>query len=313
MASISRQTFADWECVVVDDASRDGTASVVERARGSDGRFRRVQGGGTGLVPALHAGLQACRGRYVARMDADDRMRRDRLERQLAVLAGPAAPDAVGAHVRLCPRRGLGPGGRRYEAWINGIRSEQDVRREAFVECPVAHPTLMIRRDLLLEFGYRDLGWPEDYDLVLRLLLRGRRVAVVPRRLLLWRVRAGSLSRTHPAYRHAAFTACKAHFLSRGLLAGRDRYVLWGYGGTGRALRRELASVGPVPCAIVEIHPGRVGQRIHGAPVLSPDELRRDLHTPLVVSVARAPHRERIRSFLRSAGWEELRDFVCAA
>src|SRR5207253_2330368 len=67
------------------------------------------------------------------------------------------------------------------------IDGPERVRADAFVECPIVHPTLMARADVLRALGYRDLEWPEDYDLVLRMLAKGHRVGMVPRRLVGWR------------------------------------------------------------------------------------------------------------------------------
>ena len=53
----------------------------------------------------------------------------------------------------------------------------------------------MIRRELLKQMRYRERGWPEDYDLILRLLAAGKKIGVLPRRLLCWRDGPGRLSR----------------------------------------------------------------------------------------------------------------------
>jgi hypothetical protein len=237
-------------------------------------------------------------------------MRRDRLALQVAALEAEPALAAVGARVRFFPRRGMTEGLRAYERWLNGVA---DVRAEAFVESPVAHPTLCIRRETLQAHGYQDHGWPEDYDLVLRLLAAGLDIGVVPRRLLAWRDGPGRLTRTHGAYAQERIVACKAHHLATGPLAGTDRYVLWGYGGTGRALRRALALHGRHPSHVVELHAGRLGNRIHGAPVMPPEALDHAAHRPLVASVAGETARGQIRAFLAARGWVETRDFVCAA
>ncbi len=313
LRSITRQTETRWECLVVDDGSSDATASIARSFARRDPRFRLLGGEHRGLVEALNRGLAACRGDFVARMDADDLMHRRRLSRQLGVLDDDPGLVAVGCRVRLFPRRGLGDGMRRYERWLDAIRTERDVRREAFVECPVAHPALTIRRDALTAFGYRDRGWPEDYDLVLRLLAAGRRIGVVPERLVSWRSEPGSLSRSSAAYRIERFTACKAAFLASAFLAGDPRYILWGYGSTGRALRRALAEHGRRPAFIVELHPGRLGNRIHGAEVVAPERLAELPRLPLVASVARERARRQIRDRLAALGFLEERDFVCAA
>jgi len=313
LRSVARQTLPDFECVVVDDGSRDGSRALAESFAARDPRFRVLTREAQGLVAALNAGLAVARGRFVARMDADDIAHRRRLELQVAALEADPSLAAVGAHVRLFPRGALGPGMRAYEAWLLTLDSADAVRRDAFVECPLPHPTLVARRERLPPEGYRDCGWPEDYDLVLRLLARGERVGVVPRRLLAWRHGPARLSQRDPRYAPEAFTACKAAFLSDGFLAGHASYVLWGYGGTGRALRSALLARDRRPSAIVELHPGRLGQRIHGAPVVAPAALPSLPRAPIVVSVAGTAARAEIRAALAAMGFEELRDFVCAA
>jgi glycosyltransferase involved in cell wall biosynthesis len=316
LASIQRQRGPSWECVAVDDGSSDGSGAWLARAAAVDPRVRVYEQPPSGIVAALQHGLGQCRGEYVARMDADDLMLSRRLERQVAMLAG--APDlaGVGCHVRLFPRRGLLAGLLAYEAWLNSLTTAEGVARDAFVECPLAHPSLMLRRSVLEQHGYRDEGWPEDYDLVLRLLGAGLQLGVVPERLLCWRDGPTRLSRTSATYASDRFFRCKAHFLARGFLRRESEYVLWGYGDTGRLLARALAEHGKRPRAIIELHPGRIGQRIFGAEVLSPTGLSSLLGAhplPLVASVARPGPRGEVRAALNAMGLVELRDYIYAA
>ena len=313
LRSVSRQRCADFECVVVDDGSGDASLAIARDHARRDPRFRVVATAARGLVAALQTGLAHCRAPYVARCDADDWLHRDRLSLQLETLERQPDWAGLGCHVRLFPRSALGPGMRAYERWLADIRSPADVRREAFVECPLAHPTWLLRREVLDRHPYREAGWPEDYDLLLRLLEAGCELGVVPRRLLGWRHGPARLSQRSPVYSDASFSACKAHYLSRGFLTDRASYLLWGYGGTGRALARALNERGHRPRAIVELHPGRLGQEIRGARVISPRELGPPGDTALVVSVAGAPARARIRAHLAGCGWREGRDYVCAA
>ena len=312
LASIARQTLANWECVVVDDGSTDGTRTLACEAARRDPRFRVLSIPRSGIVAALNVGLRVCRAPLVARMDADDLMHRERLDVQARALDADPALAAVGCGVRFFPRASMSPRLREYEIWLNGLRGADGVARDAFVECPIAHPSLMMRRTVA-GLGYRDCGWPEDYDLVLRALAAGLRIGVVPRRLHLWRDRPGRLSRTDARYAQPRFTACKAHFLASGFLSGSARYILWGYGSTGRSLRRALAALGRHPSHVVEVKPSRIGERIHGAPVIPPDRLAGVPAAPIVVSVAREGPRAEIRAALATMGFVERRDYVCAA
>jgi glycosyltransferase involved in cell wall biosynthesis len=313
LRSIARQTEPRWECVLVDDGSSDATLALARAAARRDPRFVVVPTRHRGLVAALNTGLARCRAPLVARMDADDLMHRDRLAAQVRVLASTPELVAVGCHVRLFPRAHLTPGLRHYERWLRCIDSARRVREDAFIECPVAHPTLVVRRDVASALGYRDLGWPEDYDLVLRLLERGHAIGVVPRRLLAWRDRPGRLWRTGERYRLERFAPCKAAFLATGFLADTDRYILWGYGATGRELRRALAAHGKRPSHVVDVHPGRLGNRIDGAPVIAPEALSDVARRPVIVSVAGEEPRRLVRRAMTRMGLHETRDFVVAA
>lgn len=328
LRSLIRQTLTSWECVLVDDGSTDRSRALVRRVAARDGRFRLIEAEHRGLVASLNLGLEHCRAPIVARMDADDWMHRDRLSLQLRALREAPQLAGIGTHVRIFPRRTSGAGRERplpgesaqtrkgrggYEAWLNAISSTHDVMCESYIECPIAHPSLAVRREVLDTYRYRDMDWPEDYDLVLRLLTAGEKLAVVPRRLLAWRDHEGRLSRTSPRYGLDRFVACKAHHLSRSLLRGRKDYVLWGYGSTGRSLANALARLDLAPSHIVEVHPRRIGQRIRDAEVISPDELALLARRPVVASVAGAGARREIRETLTKLKYREGRDFVCAA
>jgi glycosyltransferase involved in cell wall biosynthesis len=314
LESVRRQRGVDFECVVVDDGSGDPSPSIAASFADRDPRFRVLRCPPRGIVPALLDGLAACRGALVARMDADDCMHRDRLALQAGALEAARRLAGVGCHVRLFPRRDLRPGLRDYEAWLRSIRDARGVRRERFVECPLPHPTWMLRREALRRWPWRDAGWPEDWDLVLRLLAAGGELGVVPRRLLAWRDGPTRMWRRHPAYRPERFLACRAHFLASGPLRHAGEYVLWGFGETGKALRRALASEGRRPAAIVELHPRRLGETIHGAPVVRPEALPSvRAGRPVIVSVAGAFARGEIRTWCARLGLREDLDFWCAA
>lgn len=317
LESVRRQRNVELECVAVDDGSSDGSLACLERAARADSRIRVLRCEHRGIVDTLNRGLQACRGQLVARMDGDDIMCSGRLSAQLELLLVRPELSGVGCHVRLFPRSASHTGRRGYERWLNSLQDEQHVARDRFVECPLAHPSWMLRADVFREYGYREMGWPEDYDLLLRLCCAGHRLGVVPRRLLAWRDSPGRLSRQDERYTAGRFVAAKAHFLAQDWLRDQPRYILWGYGDTGRALCKALAEHGRQPQAIVEVHPRRIGQRILGAPVIAPAQLPALREAagglPIIVSVAHAGPRQQVRLALAALQLREQVDFVCAA
>lgn len=84
VASVQRQTHSNWECIIVNDGSVDNTQEVAERLAQSDSRIRCVQQPNSGLSAARNRGLEDTSGRYVQFLDADDTIRDNKLELQLA-------------------------------------------------------------------------------------------------------------------------------------------------------------------------------------------------------------------------------------
>ncbi len=316
LESLRAQTLTRFEVVVVDDGSRDATAEIARQWERRDGRFRLVCGDGApgGIVPALQRGLAAARGRYIARMDADDRCHPERLAAQLDLLERSPGLAGCGTGVRYVPESSVTPRAAEYAAWLNSMTDWDTVAANIFVECPLAHPTFMFRARALTEVGgYRDRGWPEDYDLLLRLWRGGHRFVAVPRVLLDWGDDPGRLSRSHPAYSLAAFRACRVHHLRGSALVGRDGVVVWGAGPTGKSLAREFAAQGVEVRAFVEVDPRKIGQRIHGAPVCGAEAAPGFAGALHVGAVARSAGRKAVRGAAAGVGLVEGVDFVAMA
>ncbi|HSW30549.1 MAG TPA: glycosyltransferase [Longimicrobiales bacterium] len=313
-ASLEAQTDGDFEVLAVDDGSTDATPELLRAWAERDRRVRVLRQEASGIVAALERARREARGRYLARMDADDVSEPERFALQRALLEETPALAGCGARVRYFPRHGLRDGARRYEAWLNGAATPAEVARELFVECPLAHPSFFLRADCVEAVGgYVDPGWPEDYDLLLRLWGAGWGLANVPRVLLHWREGERRLSRTHGAYAPEAFVACKVHHLRATLLRDRRPAAVWGAGPVGKAFARALLAAGTPVAAFVEVDPRKIGQAIHGAPVLDTPAglaLQGVLH---LAAVGQPGGRATLREVLHRGGLEELRDYVAVA
>jgi len=319
LRSLAGQTLASFEVIVVDDGSRDATPRIVRRWAERDPRFRGVRIPRAGLVPALQRGLAEARAPFLARMDADDLCHPERLEAQLDYLRRSGL-DGCGSQLRGVPENAVTERAAEYLAWLNAMTTWDAVSAGLFVECPLAHPTFLFRTDVLRSAGgYRDCGWPEDYDLLLRLWRAGHRFASVPRVLLEWHHGPRRLSRTHPAYSLDAFRACRVHHLRASLLAGTGcrGVVVWGAGPTGKRLALEFRRQGVSVLGFVEVDPRKIGQQIHGASVVEVSAATALGGVPGSVlhvgAVARAKGRRTVREAAVREGLTEGKDFVCMA
>ncbi|MEN8130671.1 MAG: glycosyltransferase family A protein [Pseudomonadota bacterium] len=311
--SIHGQTVTDYELLVVDDHCTDGSTEILQGRVAADGRIRIVPNEGRGLIDALNTGFNSARGDYVARMDADDLMRPTRLACQQDYLA--AYPDiaAVGSRVHVFPEREIGPGCREYLRWQDACASPAAIANEIYREAPLANPSAMLRRQVVLDVGgYRDGAFPEDYEFWLRLIHLGYSIGKHDEILLDWRVDASSHSRTHPRYRRPAFDQVRVRYLALDKrLDGDRKVVFWGAGRKTRQRSKLLVEAGCQPIAYVDIDPRKVGNRLQGVPVVSPDWLWSREPRPFVLNyVVNHGAPELIGEELKERGFEKGRDFL---
>lgn len=176
--SILGQTWADFEFIIVDDGSTDGTLPILRSFEQQDRRVRVIAAGHSGLVAALRIGVDAAVGRYIARMDADDIAYPDRLERQVRALEDDASVAAIGSWARAIDGDG---------------RPGPIIQRAALPsgtgKSPLLHPTALFRSSAYHAVGgYRSATeGAEDFDLWLRLWDSGHRLRNIPEVLLDYR------------------------------------------------------------------------------------------------------------------------------
>jgi len=316
--SIRQQTLTDIEIIAVDDGSTDPTGELLRKARQEDPRLTVITLPHAGIIATLNAGLAACRAPYIARMDADDRAYLTRLGQQKAWLDQHPRVALVGCLVEAFPPHQIREGFRIYLDWLNRLVTHQDICREIFIESPFPHPSVMFRKAWVEKVGgYQDPGWPEDYDLWLRLYLAGAEFAKVPETLLAWRERPDRLTRTDSRYAVENFIRARAHYLVRGPLVGRDAVFLWGAGMMGRRLSKHLVREGAPLAAFVDIDPQKIGSTRRGFPILAPEELpvwwARYQRPMVLAAVSARGARQIIRSRLTGMGLIEGQDWLGAA
>ncbi len=310
--SIARQTFGGFEIIAIDDHSTDGSTELVRKLARSDDRIRLIPNKEQGLVPALNLGLKLAHSSLVARMDADDLMHPQRLRMQYDYLQQHPRCDLVSCQVRGIPEDGIGAGYTAYLQWQNSCLNHQDIANEIYWESPLAHPSVMFRKDVVLKLGgYGDGMFPEDYDLWLRMIQAGCLFHKLDSVLLDWRDHGLRASRTQDRYSRSAFDRLRAKFLAQDprLQQGRP-LVIWGAGLKTRKRTRLLLECGYTATAWVDIDPRKMGNRIADAPVISP-EAAKDIADAFVLSyVTNHGARELIARQLQAMGMERGQDYL---
>jgi glycosyltransferase involved in cell wall biosynthesis len=221
--SVLRQTWTDFELIVVDDGSSDGTLAAAAEVR--DPRLRLVANPtNTGAAGARNAGAAEARGTWIAFQDSDDEWLPLKLEKQMARLA--TNPDFVGAYCglltvgRLDPR----PGERTQLRYVPNpvvTRTEGDILEPLLERNLVSTQTLVVRRDVFLELGCFDAATTpiEDWDFVLRLADRGP-IAFVDEPLVHQHFSPNSITRLARRRRESQERMVEKNM---GLFAGRPR------------------------------------------------------------------------------------------
>ena len=311
--SIQAQSFTDFELLVIDDASSDDTHQMVSERAAADPRIRLLRAPRRGLVACLNAGLGQARACLIARMDSDDVMDRERLGLQRDYLQQHPDVGVVASRVRAFPADRVQAGTREYLRWQNACLDSDALRDEVYVECPITHPSAMFRlATVIAAGGYRDGDFPEDYELWLRLIARGCRMAKIDRCLLHWRQRDDSLSRRDPRYSRDAFDRLRARYLALdGRLGSGRPLVFWGAGRRTRQRARHFVALGFAPCAWIDVDPRKIGNRIHDVPVVAPEWLDRRQPRPFVLAwVASHGARESIGAALTAMGYGRGVDYL---
>ncbi len=314
MESLNIQTVEDFEVIAVDDGSTDTTSSILQEWADIDERIHLISQTQSGIVTALNVGMQACQSPLIARMDSDDLAHPQRLALQMAFLEQHPEIAVVGCRVRGYPPEDVRQGFSIYLDWQNSLLSDEDIRREMFVESPLAHPSVIVRKEWLFEVGgYQEHGWPEDYDLWLRLYLAGAKFAKLPDILLDWREHPTRLTRQDSRYSLENFLRAKAYYLVRGPLLERDAVLLWGAGMVGRRLSKHLLRQGAPLKAFVDVDPAKIDRTRRGLPILSPEAIpgwwERWLNPVILAAVGARGARQLIRQRLESYGLREAQDW----
>lgn len=274
--SINQQSFKNYELIVIDDGSSDDSAAIIQAYADCDPRVRLYRQKNLGVVAASNKAIALANTQYIARMDADDLMHPDRLQRQFDYLEKHPEIALVGCQVNLFPEDAVQGGFREYIRWQNSCLSAADMRDERYVELMIANPTIFCRREVIQAcLGYREGAFPEDYDLLLRLAGKGYGMAKIDEPLLEWRDSESRLTRTDKRYSRESFDRLRALYLGKDARLHTTRSIMvWGAGRKSRKRASLLMQYGIRFAAWIDVDVKKIGNKVQNIPVVSADVLK---------------------------------------
>ncbi len=196
--SVLCQTMPNFECIVINDFSTDGTNEILDEYAAKDSRIKVYPNEeNIKLAKSLNRGIELAQGKYIARLDADDICMRDRLEAQLDFMeANPEVAVSSCKFFRL--EEGL------LMPSLCGRKTDYETTAAMMLFfCPVLHPGVIARAEVLKQFSYNpEHTCSEDYDMWTRMVVSGYRVACQKEYLMAYRIHGGQITGTTKVKQH---------------------------------------------------------------------------------------------------------------
>ena len=314
--SILAQTFTDFELILIDDGSTDFTLEIIKGYVAQDQRVKGYSIPHTGVAGAANAGLAKARAKFIARMDADDFSKPERLAKQVAFMNSHPEIGVLGTQVEFGGDRETAGGYARYIDWTNTLLTHEDISLHRFQESPYANPSVMFRTELVHKFGgYKSGNLPEDYELWLRWISLGVKTAKLSSALVIWNDPPTRLSRTSEACSIESFYKMKTPYLANWLhdnvSPDRPIYVI-GAGKMSRQRALLLEKSGVVIKGWIDVDPKKIGNIVNGKRVHGRDILKKE-NCFAVAYLAGHDANDQLEEFMLSEGYIPGKDYILAS
>jgi len=219
--SVLNQTFKDFEFIIFNDCSTDKTVDILKEFEAKDNRIilfeKPINKGFKGFVENLNIGISKARGKYIARMDADDYCLPDRFEKQFNFLEENPEVFLTGSSMILMNEKSEDTGE------MSALSNPDLIRKRTKIDNPIFHPTIMFRNEP--DLIYRDKFYAcEDFDFHLRKLSENRVLHNISEPLLKYRILESSISRKGNSFVKRLFLEQAKTFYNQRIKSGQDGY-----------------------------------------------------------------------------------------
>lgn len=300
--SILQQTYQDWELIAVDDHSSDDSLKVLKEYASKEDRIivlnnKKGYKKREGIIDALRYAYAKSNGAYITRMDADDLMTPDKLEKMVEKQIERPHSITIGQVSYFSDEAPIGEGYTNYANWLNELTEAEDNYSEIYKECTIPSPNWMTSRASLDRVrSFLPDTYPEDYDLAFRFRRARLKLNNVNSVTHQWRDHSARTSRNSKVYLDNNFLPIKIkYFLEEDFKA--DQLLLWGAGRKGKAVARQLIE-NKVKFQWLSDNPKKKGHMIYGQLIKSADLVGVYKYEPIIVAISQRGAREEIEAKL---------------
>jgi len=298
--SILKQSYTNWELLIIDDASTDSSYKIVEAFTKKDNRIKLFKNTGNGIIDALKLAFNKSKGELITRMDSDDVMRANKLEvlaNNLLIFGKQHV--AIGL-VHYFSEDGIKEGYKSYETWLNNLTKTGKNYSEVYKECVIPSPCWMLyRSDLIACDAFNPNIYPEDYDLAFRFYKHNYKCIPCNKVIHNWRDYSSRTSRTHEHYAENHFIDLKLNYFLALDYNPNKKLVVWGAGNKGKIITKTLIKKG-IPFEWICDNPNKIGRDIYGK-VLQPFSFLKSVkNAQSIITVANKNAQKEIKIYLKS-------------
>ncbi|TMM57039.1 glycosyltransferase family 2 protein [Maribacter algarum] len=309
LESILKQTYANWEVLVINDHSTDESLKVVQGFTEKDSRIKVFQNQGSGIIEALRTAYSKSQGNFITRMDSDDIMAPTKMEIMANSLMQSGKGHLAVGQVRYFSDRGISNGYERYEAWLNQLTQSGSNYSEIYKECVIPSPCWMVHREDLDKCdAFEPNRYPEDYDLTFRFYEKGVRCVPCKELLHYWRDYDSRTSRTSEHYDQNYFLDIKLHYFLKLDYDNSRPLVVWGAGNKGKTIAKGLLDK-QIDFNWLCDNSNKIGKEIYGKEMFHYRFLEKLQNPQSIVTVANEEAQKAIRLYLDKLGQRSMRDF----
>ena len=309
VGSILAQTYQNWEVLAIDDHSNDSSKIILKNFCEQDSRIKVFENDGVGIIPALRKAYAESSGQLITRMDSDDIMSPNKLQKMVSSLLEKGRGHVAIGQVKYFSARGISNGYERYETWLNQLTQSGTNYSEIYKECVIPSPCWMTYRADLEACGAftRDV-YPEDYDLTFRFYEKGLQCIPCDEILHFWRDYDTRTSRTSEHYAQNYFLDIKLHYFLKLEYDQNRLLTIWGAGSKGKEIAKGLLNRN------IHFHwlcdnPNKIGKDIYGKKMRSYTELKKLENPQSIITVANEEAQIMIRDFFSNLEQSPMDDY----